>query len=142
MTIFYYALYIILTTQKENEMGMDVHGLKGKEQDKQAYFQNSSWNWRPLWAYCYHIADDLISEELYKSGHYNDGAGLDAEESKKLGERLMEWIANGKAMKYQEDYKKAQKSSDDKFASNYSFDVENVERFALFCIESGGFKIC
>ena len=133
MTIFYYALYIILTTQKENEMGMDVHGLKGKEQDKQAYFQNSSWNWRPLWAYCYHIADDLISEELYKSGHYNDGAGLDADDSKKLGERLMKYIADGRAMQFQEDYQKD---------SDYPFDVEIVEEFALFCIESGGFKIC
>tara|TARA_R110000824_G_scaffold24840_7_gene86987 strand:- start:2849 stop:3202 length:354 start_codon:yes stop_codon:yes gene_type:complete len=117
-------------------MGMDVHGKKGKE------FSKSNWNWRPLWNYCREIAEDIISEELWESGHYNDGAGLDADDSKKLGERLMEWIANGKAMKYQEDYKKAQKSSDDKFASNYSFDVENVERFALFCIESGGFKIC
>jgi hypothetical protein len=32
--------------------------------------------------------------------------------------------------------------SDDEFADSYPFDVDNVERFALFCIESGGFEIC
>jgi hypothetical protein len=25
---------------------------------------------------------------------------------------------------------------------HYPFDIENVERFAKFCIESGGFEIC
>ena len=113
-------------------MGMDIYGLKGKEQNKQAYFRNNCWWWRPLWNYCYHIADDLISEKLWENGHHNSGHGLNAEDSKKLGERLMEYLANGKAMQYQEDYPK-----DD----DYPFDVENVEEFALFCIESGGFRI-
>jgi len=108
-------------------MGMDVHGLKGKE------FSKSNWNWRPLWDYCREIAPDLISLKLWNSGHYNNMVGLDAENSKKLGERLMEYIADGRAMQFQEDYQKD---------SDYPFDVEIVEEFALFCIESGGFEIC
>ena len=45
----------------------------------------------------------------------------------------MEYIAEGRTMQYQEDYPKDE---------DYPFDVDNVERFALFCIESGGFEIC
>ena len=50
----------------------------------------------------------------------------------------MEYIADGRTMKYQEDYIKAQSGQP---APSYPFDVENVEEFALFCIESGGFEI-
>ena len=116
-------------------MGMDVHGLNPKENKNKRgeYFRNNCWWWRPLWNYCRVVAPDLISEELWESGHNNNGAGLNAEDSKKLGERLMEYIAEGRTMQYQEDYPKDE---------DYPFDVENVERFALFCIESGGFEIC
>ena len=34
------------------------------------------------------------------------------------------------------------KEAGDEFAAAYPFDVDNVSRFAEFCIESGGFKIC
>ena len=115
---------------------------KYETDNKGVYFRNNCWSWRPLWDYCREIAPDLISRELWNSGHHNDGAGLDADDSKKLGNRLMEYIADGRTMKYQEDYRKAQKNSDDGFASGYPFDVDNVEEFALFCIESGGFEIC
>ena len=96
------------------------------------YFSNNCWWWRPLWNYCYHIADDLISEKLWENGHHNSGHGLNAEDSKKLGERLMEYLANGKAMQYQEDYPKDE---------DYPFDVENVENFSNFLIDSGGFEV-
>ena len=63
-------------------------------------------------------------------------------DAKLLGNRLMESIADGTCIRYQADYMQLCEESDDKFAKSYPFDVDNVEEFALFCIESGGFEIC
>ena len=30
--------------------------------NKGIYFRNNCWWWRPLWNYCYHVADDIISD--------------------------------------------------------------------------------
>ena len=113
-----------------------------EQQNPGFYFRNNCWWWRPLWNYCYTIADDIISEDVFESGHSNSGAGLNDKDAKLLGNRLMEHIADGRTIKYQADYIQHMEDSDDKFAKSYPFDVDNVEAFALFCIESGGFEIC
>ena len=105
------------------------------------YFRNNCWWWRPLWNYCYKIADDIISEDVWNSGHCNDGAGLNEEDAKQLGERLLESIENGECLKYQAAYMQHQEDSNDEFATSYPFDVDNVKQFAKFCIQSGGFEI-
>ena len=107
------------------------------------YFRNNCWWWRPLWNYCYAIADDIISEDVWDSGHCNDGAGLNEEDAKQLGERLLKSIENGECLKYQAAYMQHQEdmASDDEFATSYPFDIDNVKQFAKFCIQSGGFEI-
>ena len=140
-------------------------------ENKGVYFRNNVWWWSPLWNYCYAVADDLISEELFNSGHSNSGAGLDAYNSERLGQRLLEEINNGKTIEYQAQYqqylddipdddclicnnnnhghnkKKDCRRCDGKgtstnFNKHYPFDVDNVKDFAEFCLESGGFEIC
>ena len=135
------------------------------------YFRNNCWWWRPLWNYCYAIADDIISEELFESGHSNSGAGLNDKDAKILGKRLLQQIREGRTIKYQASYeqylndlpdnvcsrcngnnKGHNKMKDCKlcngtgkstnFNKHYPFDVDNVKEFAEFCIESGGFEIC
>mgnify|MGYP003149277030 CR=1 FL=1 len=159
------------------------------------YFRNNVWWWRPLWNYCYAVADDIIEGNLqikeyetdddgemdyenyrlvkakHDDGHGNSGAGLNDKYAKLLGNRLMECIANGSTIKYQANYeqylndipdddcwkcKNNNRGNDKKkeckscnktgkqanFSKSYSFDVDNVEAFAKFCIESGGFEIC
>ena len=135
------------------------------------YFRNNCWWWRPLWNYCYAIADDIISDDVFDNGHTNSGAGLNAHDAKMLGERLMAHIADGSAIEYQAKYMQYLNDLPDdvctfcngnnrgknkmkdctrcngtgkttNFNKHYPFDVENVESFALFCIESGGFEIC
>ena len=106
------------------------------------YFRNNCWWWRPLWNYCYAIADDIISEEVWDSGHSNNGAGLNAEDAERLGKRMLNHIDTGECIKYQAEYMQYIEEQDDEFAKSYPFDVDNVREFANFCIESGGFEIC
>ena len=139
--------------------------------NKGIYFRNNCWWWRPLWNYCYFIADDIISEEIYQSGHSNSGSGLDDKEAKLLGNRLLQQIREGKTIQYQAQYqqylddlpdddcgvcnnnnhghnkkkecKRCNKTGKStNFNKSYSFDIDNVKEFAEFCIESGGFEIC
>ena len=135
------------------------------------YFRNNCWWWRPLWNYCYHIADDIISDEVFDDGHGNGGAGLDGEKAYMLGNRLLSHIAEGHTSQYMADYLQYQedlpledcstcnnnnrgnsKKKDcnmcegtgqrKSWSCSYPFDVDNVKEFANFCIESGGFEIC
>ena len=102
------------------------------------YFRNNVWWWRPLWDYCYFIADDLISEELWNRGHSNNGAGLNDKDAKLLGNRLLQKIREGDA----ERFKKHHEEQEENEKYKYPFDIDNVKAFAEFCIESGGFEIC
>ena len=115
---------------------------KYNEANPGIYFRNNCWWWRPLWDFCHHIAPELINEEIHSSGHYNDGEGLDSDDAAKLGVKLMTTIEDGTAEHYQKEVEliNEQKEADgNKFT--YPFSVENVERFAKFCLESGGFSI-
>ena len=140
-------------------------------ENKGHYFRNNCWWWRPLWNYCYYIADDLSDGEMHESGHSNSGAGLDAYNSERLGQRLLEEINNGNTIEYQAKYQQQLDDMPDddcgvcnnnnhghnkkkdcnrcdgtgkrpNFNKSYPFDVDNVKDFAEFCIESGGFEIC
>ena len=135
------------------------------------YFRNNCWWWRPLWNYCYMIADDIISEELFENGHSNSGAGLNDKDARLLGNRLLQQIREGKTIEYQAEYQQYLDDLPDdvctfcngnnrgknkmkdctrcngtgkstNFNKHYPFDVDNVKEFAEFCIESGGFEIC
>ena len=102
------------------------------------YFRNNVWWWRPLWNYCYFIADDLISEELWDNGHSNSGAELNDKDAKLLGNRLLQKIREGDV----ERFKKLHEEQEENEKYKYPFDADNVKAFAEFCIESGGFEIC
>lgn len=172
-------------------MGMDVYG-KNATTERGKYFRNNAWWWRPLWDYCHQIASDVISEALHKSGHYNDGAGLDAADSIRLATRLDAEIAGGRTAIFSNDYearrngepdeecdlcegtgvrhdavgvahKMAERLIDDPknprygqrgycnkcegaghlrpSSTHYPFSVENVQEFAAFLRECGGFTI-
>ena len=113
-----------------------------QEINKGTYFRNNCWWWRPLWDFCYNVAKNspfpsLISQELWDSGHCNDGAGLNDEDAKLLGAFLLQAIEDGEADKFKKYHEEQEK--DEKY--QYPFDIENVKAFAEFCIESGGFKI-
>lgn len=153
-------------------MGMDVDGIAPASKTGE-YFRNSGWWWRPLWDYCHHIAPELISDDLHKAGHYNDGAGLDAAGAKALAAILREEIRTGHCAIYANDRAARLDGMPDEdcqhcrgtgrrhdlgrkdwacnacegkghkrpYDTYYGFDVDNVQKFAAFLSDSGGFKI-
>ena len=106
--------------------------------NKGMYFRNNCWWWRPLWDFCYNVAPELISEDLWENGHHNGGAGLNGEDAKLLGEKLLKAISNG----FAEEFKKHHEEQEESEEYKYPFDVDNVKAFAEFCLECGGFEIC
>jgi len=91
-------------------MGMDIYGRE-PEKELGEYFRSNVWWWRPLWDYTAQIdrfyaeqkdANQLISEELHKSGHYNDGEGLKTKKAcQNLVKRLQWSIDEGLLAEYQ-----------------------------------------
>ena len=91
-------------------MGMDIYG-RAPEKKSGKYFRSNVWWWRPLWDYTAQIdrfyseqkdANQLISEELHKSGHYNDGEGLKTKKAcQNLVKRLQWSIDEGLLAEYQ-----------------------------------------
>ena len=112
------------------------------------YFRNNVWWWRPLWQFVCEHCDDILTEKEMTSGSYNDGRKINEKKSIDISDRLMDLIEDGTVDKYSKEYeeqrKKMQNSEqkDVKFMASYPFSKDNVERFALFCKESGGFTIC
>lgn len=82
-------------------MGMDVYG-KNPTSEKGGYFRNNLWYWRPLWTYCLTQHPDLCDKVEY--AHYNDGDGLDADDARTLGERLMADLESGTVADYKVEY--------------------------------------
>ena len=124
-----------------------------EENNPGVYFRNNCWWWRSLWDYVCNECDDILSERDWESGHYNDGHTISEEKAVQIGKRLNELIESGKAQAYVDAYEqerkeaeeanKGLKSSDEGYnwAESYPLDLDNIQRFAVFCSESGGFQI-
>ena len=95
-------------------MGMDVYG-KNPTTDKGSYFRNNVWWWHPLWNYCENRHPDLCDK--VECGHTNDGDGLDADDARELGERLLADIALGVTEDYEREYREYLASLDRKDCS-------------------------
>ena len=83
-------------------MAMDLYGKNAKNQAGE-YFRNNVWWWHPLWEYCVSIHSYIAGK--VDDGRSNDGDGLDQDEAKKLGLRLMSDLENGATAKYEWEYR-------------------------------------
>jgi len=81
-------------------MGMDVYG-KQPNSERGEYFRNNVWWWRPLWDYCVSVAPEVIGEETAEHGHYNDGAGLDADDALILADILRNELESGRTAEWE-----------------------------------------
>ena len=78
-------------------MGMDVYGKKPTSQEGE-YFRSNVWYWHPLWA----MIEDFYPQLAAKvpNAHYNDGDGLNAEDSLILASLLKIDLENGNVQSY------------------------------------------
>ena len=135
------------------------------------YFRNNVWWWRPLWLFVCERFDDILTEQDMEHGNYNDGHEITADKAMQIGIDLTCMLEDGRIEAYSDSHKKRldalpqvdcrvcdnnnygnhkkrtckackQTGLVDDWAKSYPFDVENVENFATFCLESGGFTIC
>ena len=83
-------------------MGMDVFGTEPKD-PKGEYFRNNVWWWRPLWNYIEDNFPDLAKKA--PGAHYNDGDGLNEEDSLLLASLLQSHIDQGKVAQFEKDWK-------------------------------------
>jgi hypothetical protein len=82
-------------------MGMDVYGLNPTS-SKGDYFRNNVWYWRPLWNYVEEHFPDIA--EKVPGAHYNDGDGLNAEDSLLLASLLQDHIDRGLVAKFEKSW--------------------------------------
>ena len=135
------------------------------------YFRNNVWWWRPLWQFVCERFDDILTEKDMEHGSYNDGHEISADKAMKIGIELTSMLKSGRIKEYSDRYEADMKAlpkvvcnrcngnnhgnrkkkdcnpcnktgERDDWATSYPFDVRNVEEFAKFCLESGGFSIC
>ncbi len=93
-------------------MSFDCIGLKPVNATGES-FRCSSWIWRPLWEYVCKLAPELISADLHKSGHYNDGARVDANSSHEIAAILKRELESGRTLIEANDYAARQAGTPD-----------------------------
>ena len=116
---------------------------KYEEANPGIYFRNNVWWWRPLWRYVCEQFPDILGERDEEGGSYNDGHAISETKAMKIGVGLTAKLENGEVEEYAKSFEQErEKLDDDDWDKSYPFNVENVEAFAKFCLESGGFEIC
>ena len=135
------------------------------------YFRNNVWWWRPLWEFVCMHCDDFMTDEQKTGGSYNDGRLIDQETAAKIGTKLEILLKDGTVKRWEKHIKtrneeikkkyaewegdkskldpgqlrlieRGEEMKAERFSANYPFSQDNVENFAKFCLESGGFEIC
>tara|TARA_B110000467_G_scaffold163821_1_gene190868 strand:- start:1927 stop:2421 length:495 start_codon:yes stop_codon:yes gene_type:complete len=119
---------------------LQVHTYE--EDNPGVYFYNTIHFWRPLWEYVYGVCGDILDEDDFINGHTNDSYVITESKAKKIAGTLYKLLATGTI---EDDIQHVVDKLDDEGtleAEELPFNKENVKQFALFCKESGGFKIC
>jgi len=121
-------------------MGFVLIGIKPKT-ERGKRFRNNVWWWRRLWILV-SVTCHFLSETDIKEGWFNDGHKIDEHKANKIGHTLKQIINGNKITKaYLEDLTFQYLEVPEERKENYLFDWENVNNFADFCIDSGGFEI-
>ena len=109
-----------------------------------------------MWDYVCDVCDDIISEDEWNEGHSNSGLTIDAIKSVIISKKLNLQIESGKAQSYidtwearrklaekhNEGLKKGAGDKNYEWIADYPLDIDNIQHFADFCLDSGGFQIC
>ena len=113
-------------------MSYELEGIKAKNETGEC-FRNNNWWWAPLREYVLEYAGDCLNDKEREYWCCNDGNVVREEQAIDIGNKLLELIEEGHTEEHGEFLS---------MITSYPFSVENVQNFAEFCINSGGFAIC
>ena len=85
-------------------MGMDVYG-QHPDEEVGSYFRSNVWWWRPIWNCTCNLAGDLIPLEVQMLGNYNDGEGLNEDDTRLVAERLRACLTDGRVGAWETQYR-------------------------------------
>ena len=133
---------MIHTEEPKNMSDFDARN-KWYEDNPGVYFRNNVWWWRPLWGYISQVCADILTDNDLQHGSFNDNHFISKAKCQKISRRLDKLIKDGDVAAYEKEYEKcrADKENKDKWSKNYPFSEDNVQRFAVFTKECGGFYI-
>ena len=120
---------------------------KHLEDNPGIYFRNNVWWWRPLWQFVCENCSDILDDEDMERGCYNDHHLITEDKAMRIAIKLNSLLLDKTVDKYEEKHEQERAeleksdNEDIKFMASYPFCRENIERFAKFCEQSGGFII-
>ena len=89
-------------TQNEKEIYWEAQD-KFRAENPGDYFRANVWGWRPIWEFVCEVCPDILTEEDYKRGHYNDNHLIEEDRAKDIAKRLREKmdVARERQKKYE-----------------------------------------
>ena len=142
-------------------MGMDVYGLAPRSEVGE-YFRNNIWGWPPLWGYVIEVTGELLTAEQKERGYNNSGVEVNNEQAVAIADELERRIASGevsrRAAAGEQDASTLGpeppmgawiRETAERLGVGVSvwpqprmvFEVANVQNFAAFARDCGGFSV-
>ena len=90
------------TTQKEKEIYWKAQD-KFRKANPGEYFRANAWFWRPIWNFVCEVCPDILTEEDFKRGQYNDNHLIEEDRARDIAKRLREKmdLARDRQKKYE-----------------------------------------
>ena len=117
-------------------MSFDLVPLNALGNDDPRKLSLSSWQWRPLRIFAWM----LMPYRVTHAWDFNDGKIVNADTAHTLATLIDSEIASGRALEFAQAYNRICASARGG-SPMYPMDVGELQRFAKFCRESGGFTI-
>ena len=76
-------------TQEEKEVYWEAQD-KYREANPGVYFRANVWFWRPIWNFVCEMCPDILTEDEFEKGHYNDNHLIEEDRAKDIAKRLRE----------------------------------------------------
>ena len=89
-------------TDKEKEKYWDLQ-REFRDANPGEYFRANVWGWRPIWNFVCEVCPDILTEEDFKRGQYNDNHLIEEDRAKNIAKRLREKmdLARDRQKKYE-----------------------------------------
>ena len=136
-------------TQNEKEIYWEAQD-KFRAENPGDYFRANVWGWRPIWSFVCEVCPDILTEEDFKRGQYNDNHLIEEDRAKDIAKRLREKmdLARDRQKKYEaeapnkEKFNKISKPKSELITcpgDMQTHDPENYERWETL-VHSGHIK--